>query len=59
MKRIVSLVIIAVMMLSLAACGAEAQPETGEMNEYVLSGPTGIGAVNLWAKAEAGETKNT
>ena len=59
MKRIVSLVIIAVMMLSLAACGAEAQPETGEMNVYVLSGPTGIGAVNLWAKAEAGETKNT
>ena len=44
-------------MLSLAACGAK--PQTGEMNVYVLSGPTGIGAVNLWAKAEAGETQNT
>jgi NitT/TauT family transport system substrate-binding protein len=58
MKRIISLVIVAVMMLSLAACGAK-QPQTGEMNVYVLSGPTGIGAANLWAKAEAGETANT
>ncbi len=63
MKRILSLLLIAVMMLSLAACGdkpaADNQPQTGEMNVYVLSGPTGIGAVNLWAKAEAGETQNT
>ena len=58
MKRILSLIIIAVMMLSLAACG-ETQPQTGEMNVYVLAGPTGIGAVNLWAKAEAGETQNS
>ncbi len=57
MKRIFSLVIIAVMMLSLAACGAK--PATGEMDVYVLAGPTGIGAVNLWSKAEAGETENT
>ena len=44
-------------MLSFAACGAK--PQTGEMNVYVLSGPTGLGAVNIWAKAEAGETQNT
>ena len=30
--------------------------EPVDMNVYVLSGPTGIGAVNLRAKAEAGET---
>ena len=29
------------------------------MNLYVLSGPTGIGAMNLWAAADAGETQNT
>ena len=29
------------------------------MNLYVLSGPTGIGAMNLWAAADAGETENT
>ena len=30
-----------------------------EVNLYVLSGPTGIGAMNLWAAADAGETQNT
>ena len=29
------------------------------MNLYVLSGPTGIGAMNLWAAADEGETQNT
>lgn len=57
MKKLFCLLFAAIMMLSLAACGAK--PQTGEMNVYVLSGPTGIGAVNLWAKAEAGETQNT
>ncbi len=32
--------------------------ETGDVNLYVLSGPTGIGALNLWSAADAGETKN-
>ena len=58
MKKLFCLLFAAIMMLSLAACGAK-QPQTGEMNVYVLSGPTGIGAANLWAKAEAGETQNT
>lgn len=57
MKKLFCLLFAAVMMLPLAACGAK--PQTGEMNVYVLSGPTGIGAANLWAKAEAGETQNT
>jgi NitT/TauT family transport system substrate-binding protein len=45
---------------TLAACGGSKQPAPADntpvdMNVYVLSGPTGIGAVNLRAKAEAGE----
>ena len=32
--------------------------ETADINLYVLSGPTGIGAINLWSDAEAGSTKN-
>lgn len=36
-----------------------AEPTGAEVNLYVLSGPTGIGAMNLWAAADAGETKNT
>ena len=37
---------------------AEETTESGDVNLYVLSGPTGIGAMNLWAKSDAGETKN-
>ena len=33
-----------------------AEPAAGEMNLYVLSGPTGIGAMNLWAASDAGRT---
>lgn len=33
-------------------------PEGSAVNLFVLSGPTGIGALNLWEKAEAGETAN-
>ena len=38
---------------------AEPEAEPGEINLYVLSGPTGIGALNLWAAAEEGSTRNT
>ena len=31
----------------------------GDVNLYVLSGPTGIGAMNLWEASENGETQNT
>ena len=69
-RAIVSLLPALTLALSLTACGGQAnsepeQPETqeeltaAEINLYVLSGPTGIGAMNLWAASDAGETKNT
>lgn len=69
-RAIVSLLLALTLALSLTACGGQAnsepeQPETqeeltaAEINMYVLSGPTGIGAMNLWAASDAGETKNT
>ena len=69
-RAIVSLLLALTMALSLTACGGQTnseseQPEkqeeltAAEINLYVLSGPTGIGAMNLWAAADAGETKNT
>ena len=69
-RTIVSLLLALTLALSLTACGGQAnsepqQPDTqeettpAEVNLYVLSGPTGIGAMNLWAASDAGETKNT
>ena len=67
-KSIVSLLLALTLALSLTACGGQANtepeqpddtPTTAEVNLYVLSGPTGIGAMNLWAAADAGETENT
>ena len=62
MKKIVSLLLALTLVFALAACGGnggktpEQNPDPVDINLYVLSGPTGIGAVNLRAKAEAGET---
>ncbi len=68
MKKIVSLLLALTLVFALAACGGnpEKNPEPDlkpveeadpvDINLYVLAGPTGIGAVNLRAKAEAGET---
>ena len=67
-KSIISLLLALTMALSLNACGTQADtepqqpddtPAPAEVNLYVLSGPTGIGAMNLWAAADAGETQNT
>ena len=69
-RAIVSLLLALTLALSLTACGGQTnsepkQPDTqeeltaAEINLYVLSGPTGIGAMNLWAAADAGETENT
>lgn len=69
-RAIVSLLLALTLALSLTACGGQAnsepeQPDTqeeltaAEINLYVLSGPTGIGVMNLWAASDAGETKNT
>ena len=65
--KIVSLLLALALALSLAACGGQdnasqnqQEPLSGtEVNLFVLSGPTGIGAMNLWAASDAGETKNT
>ena len=67
-KSIVNLLLALTLALSLTACGTQANtepeqpddtPAPAEVNLYVLSGPTGIGAMNLWAAADAGETQNT
>ncbi|MEE0945586.1 MAG: ABC transporter substrate-binding protein [Acutalibacteraceae bacterium] len=56
MKKILAVLLVLVMVFAFVGCGGK---KTGEMNVYVLSGPTGIGAVNLRADAEKGLTKNT
>lgn len=64
--------LLAVAMLTLCACGGQgtdpntdqggttttAAPAKTDVNVYVLAGPTGVGAMNLWAKADAGQTQN-
>ncbi len=67
MKKIVSLVLVLLLVLGLAACGkadskkpaskpdAEITKLDVDCNVYVLQGPTGIGAAALWDKAEKGE----
>ena len=56
MKKIMALLLTLLMVFSFVGCS---EAKTGEMNVYVLSGPTGIGAVNLRAESEAGKTQNT
>lgn len=64
MKRFLSLLLVLVLVLCLAACAQQdvvvgqeqTEREVMDVNVYVLSGPTGIGAMNLWARADAGET---
>lgn len=69
MKRassIIGLLLALTLTVGATACGgqresgsADASPAAAEVNLYVLAGPTGIGAMNLWAAADAGETENT
>ncbi|MBQ6847957.1 MAG: ABC transporter substrate-binding protein [Clostridia bacterium] len=62
MKKILSILLTLVLLLGLTACGSEdnssSTPEAQltKANVYVLSGPTGIGAANLKAKADKAET---
>ncbi|MCH5315584.1 MAG: ABC transporter substrate-binding protein [Eubacterium sp.] len=60
MKKVISLALAVIMIFAFAACSTEKnQPEAPKekvnVNAYVLSGPTGIGAVNMMKAAENGE----
>ena len=60
MKKVISLALAVMMMFSFAACSTEkettpAPKEKVNVNAYVLSGPTGIGAVNMMKAAANGE----
>jgi len=57
MKKLICLLLAALMLTGLVSCGKK--ETTAEMDVYVLSGPTGIGAVDLWEKSAAGQTENT
>lgn len=54
MKKVVSLLLAVLLAFSVCACTAAPKAKT-DMNVFVLTGPTGIGAVNLMDKAEKGE----
>lgn len=66
MKKIISIALAAIMVLSFAACSSQSgeQKETTsattaaqkvDVNAYVISGPTGIGAVKMMNDAENGK----
>ena len=54
MKKIISLLLAVLLVFSVCGCAAQTKAKT-DMNVFVLTGPTGIGAVNLIDKAEKGE----
>lgn len=54
MKKIISLLLVVALMLSLCACGGTEKAKT-DINVFVLTGPTGIGAVNMMELAQNGE----
>ncbi len=51
MKKIISVFLTIITVFSLAACSGKKE-EVKSANIFVLTGPTGIGAVNLWNKSE-------
>ena len=57
--KIVSVMLVLVLALSFGACSQKGEDNTKaektDMNVYVLTGPTGIGAVNMWSASENGE----
>ncbi len=57
MKKIVSLLMALLLVFSVCGCAANIPAEKTDINVFVLTGPTGIGAVNLMDVAEKGEGK--
>lgn len=63
MKKLVSLLLVFVMVFAFASCGKKtetpqnAQEPTVKANVFMISGPTGIGAVNLMEADELGSAK--
>lgn len=62
MKKGISLLLAVLLVLSLAACGANTDETASDTKTVVrmatLKGPTGIGTVKLWADDDAGKAKN-
>lgn len=56
MKKIICVLCMLLLTAGLIGCGHQ---EKAEMNVLVLSGPTGVGAVNLWKNSEENKTVNT
>ena len=56
MKKLLSFVLAALLVLGLTACGQK-PAELTEARVYVLSGPTGIGAVNMMKASEKGNAE--
>lgn len=62
MKKGISLLLTVLLVLSLAACGANTDGNASDTKTVVrmatLKGPTGIGTAKLWADDDAGKAKN-
>ncbi len=62
MKKGISLLLAVLLVLSLAACGANTDETASDTKTVVrmatLKGPTGIGTAKLWAEDDAGKAKN-
>ena len=62
MKKGISLLLAVLLVLSLAACGANTDETASDTKIVVrmatLKGPTGIGTAKLWADDDAGKAKN-
>lgn len=55
MKRILSVLLVCLLAIGVCACGSQAPKAKTDVNVLVLTGPTGMGAVNLMEKAANGE----